>query len=314
LSFDEKKKTMNEIITNNIWRRVKAIARKSKQCSAAIAYVSTSKYLSFSDGDILVCDASTSAIESGVTSAKALADFHKAGAQIYSCPGLHAKTMVIGRTVIIGSCNLSESSAKVLRECAVLSTDTTLRSQSLAFIHGLMEQSELIDDNFISRILKIPVSKRRNIFRTKRKDIHFGKRTWIISTAPLNEDNYSDEIPLVAKAEKAVKQKLHKTRADIGWVRWTGKGRFRTHAREGDALVDLNCIGKRVTVSPPVAILHRHDHGNWTRFYYESPNESMGWTSFEKKIKRLGIQHIKKKSTKELTPRDATLVRVAWES
>lgn len=304
---------MSEILTDNIWSHIKRLSRKPGRKSAAIAYVSTSNYVRFGDGDVLVCDASVSAIKSGETSAAVLAQFHKAGAQIFSCPGLHAKTLVLGRSVLVGSCNLSESSANVLRECAILSSDTTLRSQTLAFIHGLAKQSEPVDDAFIVRILRMRVSKRRGKAPRKRKTLRFGKRTWVISTVLLDEDRYQDEAPLVAEAEKGVKRKLHKTRAEIANVRWTGKDRFRRLAREGDTLIELNASGKRVTVSSPVAILQRQDHGHWTRFYYEPPDAHMGWSSFERKIRRLGIRHIKKRSTRELSSRHAALIGMVWE-
>jgi hypothetical protein len=305
--------TINQILTDNIWRRVKQVARTSGRKTAAIAYVSTYKYVSFGDGDVLVCDASDQAIRSGETSAAVLARFFKAGADIYSCPGLHAKTLVLGRAVVIGSCNLSESSAVVLRELAILTTDASIRSQALAFVHGLREQSQPVDKAFLDRITHIPVSKRRRVSRRKRKTFHFGTRTWVISTVPLDPDRYTDEEPLVEQAEKAVKKKLQRARADISWVRWTGKGRFRSVAKEGDTIIDLNSTGKRVTVSPPVAVLRRQDHGHWTRFYYESTDDSMSWTAFEKELRKVGIRHIKKESTKELSTRDAALVSLIWE-
>lgn len=135
-------RTINQVVTDNIWRRVKQITSQSERKTAAIAYVSTHKYVSFRDGDILVCDASDQAIESGETSAAVLAHFFKAGAKIYPCRGLHAKTLIIGRVAIIGSCNLSESSAEILRELAVFSMDASIRSQALAFVYGLAKQSQ----------------------------------------------------------------------------------------------------------------------------------------------------------------------------
>jgi uncharacterized protein YdhG (YjbR/CyaY superfamily) len=276
--------TMNQVITDNIWRRVKQLARKSGHTTAAIAYVSTRKYVSFGDGDVLVCDASDQAIRSGETSATVLAHFFKAGANIYSCRGLHAKTLVMGRIVLIGSCNLSESSAKVLRELAVVSSDASLRSQALAFVHGLTEQSAPVDKTFIERITRIPVSRRRRINRRKRKTFHFGTRTWVVNTVPLDPERYADEESLVEQAEKAVKKKIRKSRADISWIRTTGKGRFRSLAQEGDTIIDLSSTGKHVTVSPPVAVLQKQDHGHWTRFYYESPDDSISWTAFAKAL------------------------------
>jgi hypothetical protein len=83
---------MNRLLTNNIWQQLKSALPKGKKL-AALAYVSTDRYCSFKKGDVLICDASESAIRGGQTSAVTLAKFFGAGAEIYSCENLHAKAL-----------------------------------------------------------------------------------------------------------------------------------------------------------------------------------------------------------------------------
>jgi phosphatidylserine/phosphatidylglycerophosphate/cardiolipin synthase-like enzyme len=182
---------MQKILTDNIWQQISHLTQKAKRKIAALAYVSSPSYLSFRKGDLLICDASDQAIRSGETSATVLEQFFKAGAEIYSCPCLHAKALIFDRTALIGSCNLSQSSAEVLRELALLTSDTSTRSQILAYIHSIKDSSLPVDEAFLKRILKIPVSKRKGLQRTKRKHIHLGTRTWIVRTYRMNPERYN---------------------------------------------------------------------------------------------------------------------------
>lgn len=305
---------MNRLLTNNIWQQLKSALPNGKKL-AALAYVSTDRYCSFKKGDVLVCDASESAIKSGQTSSLTLAKFFRAGAEIYSCENLHAKVLVIGSKVIIGSCNLSVSSANTLRELAILTSNVSIRSQTLAFIYRLVRESARVDNKFLRRIIRIPISKRRWLGKTTRKPVKLGNRTWVIRTFELNPARYEHEEAFVQQAESEIRKKLRKSKAEINWVRWTGKSKFRSLAREGDTVIELNSPrrGKRITVSSPASILMRQHRRKWTRFYFEAPSDEMSWTTFERALNKIGIKRIKKNSTKELTERDADRVTAIWE-
>src|ERR1044072_5576617 len=101
---------MEKIITNKVWTQVTRLLDKRENKIAAIAYVSKGTPLSFGDGDVLVCDASDQAIKTGETDAAILKRFLIDGAELYSCPNLHAKILISGDSVVIGSANLSASS------------------------------------------------------------------------------------------------------------------------------------------------------------------------------------------------------------
>lgn len=306
---------MDRVLIDNIWGDIAPLMRKEKKV-AALAYVSTDRHLAFRKGDTLLCDASDQAVRSGQTSAKVLGKFLKAGAELYSCANLHAKAVIFGNKVLVGSNNLSESSASQLREMAVLSSRSSVVSQARAFIHRLKEESEPIDAEFIKRILGIKVSKRKapKRFRARRATT-LGNRAWVVRSYQIDPDRYSDEEKYVEEAEKEVKKKLTDQDNDIGWLRWIGNGKFRTLAKEGDTIVGLSSLrnGKQVTVSAPVPILKRQDCGKWTRFYYEDTDRTMSWTAFEKELRRLGIHHIKKSSTKELSTKDVALIDTIWQ-
>ena len=310
---------MDTILTDNIWQQVKSIVRKEKRKAAAIAYVSTNNFIRFKQGDTLVCDASDQAIGTGETSAAVLREFFNAGAELYSCQNLHAKVLVFGKNVLIGSSNLSQSSADSLRELALLTTRSQIISQASAFIHRLKENSIPINKTFIERISKIKVI-RQGPTRRKRtnKPLIFGNRTWLFRVYLVDSERYKEEEKYVKKAEKIVKKQHTDLKNEISWVRWTGKSRLRQLAREGDTIIVMHSAsrGKQITISAPTPILKRQDQDHWTRFYYELPAKSneMSWTEFSRNLKRFGIRQIKKNSARELNKRDTGIIDSIWDT
>jgi hypothetical protein len=102
----------------------------------------------------------------------------------------------------------------------------------------------------------------------------------------------------------------------ISWIRWVGKGRFRSTAKEGDSVIELeqNKQRTRCRVIQPRPILLRQDDDKWTRFYIEDPPEqiSFPWARFTKEIEKSGIKRISMNSTRELTPKEVAFMELLW--
>ena len=63
---------MSELVSAELWRRLRELAKNAKRKHAAIAYVTDDRYVIFGKGDVLVTDASDGAIKSGQTSVEVL--------------------------------------------------------------------------------------------------------------------------------------------------------------------------------------------------------------------------------------------------
>ncbi len=310
---------MDQVLTDNIWKQITAEAKACKQRVAAIAYVSTDTRVKFKRGDILVCDASDAAIKSGETSARVLAKWHKIGVRIYSRPGLHAKILVMGNKALIGSANLSESSALHLREAALLTNRSEVVSQAKAFIYLVMNEAIEVDSRFIVRAEHIKVSKRKPVSVPARKRHKtLGTKCWIVRVTEMAPSSYEKEIVHIEDAEEQLQDQYDDDLFWLSWIRFTGKSRFRNEARPGDTVIVLSATQseKRISVSPPSAILLRQDEQHWTRFYHTLPLDQpeISWTAFQRKLKKLGITHITKNSCKELSKKDASLIQTIWEA
>jgi hypothetical protein len=309
---------MDQLLTDNVGRAVGPVARTCEKRIAALAYVSAASHLPFKAGDMLVCDASDSAVSCGETSATALAGLSKKVVHLCSLPGLHAKVVVMGSKALIGSTNLSDSSANRLREAALLTARPSVVSQAKAFVHLVKNEATAIDPRFLARILRIRVVRRQGVRAPRRVHLkQLGSRFWVAWVRELHPDRYQDEEPDVARAIADARRIAGDDSIEPEWLRFTGTSRFRSAARPGDTVVRLwaGRDGRRITVWSPAAILLRRDRRHWTRFYYD-PNEDlqgMPWRQFERHLQRLGVKSITKHSVRELTKRDTALVETIWD-
>jgi len=304
---------VDTILTGNIWKQIAPQAKAAKHRLVAVAYVSTDKHLAFKRNDVLICDASDRAIGAGETSARLLQKLARKGVEVRSRPDLHAKVAVLGSCALIGSCNLSASSAEDLTELALLTDRTQVVAQATAFFHALRESSEEIDNDFLRRILKIRVRPaRRRGPKRRGKATRFGNRLWLMGVRQLADDSFPKEQLLADMAEKKAKTLVADKDKTISWIRWTGKGRFRFVARPGDRVVQIlkSLSGKRTTVFAPCPIILRLDVAHWTRFYVSEPEDcrSMSWERFKKETKKLGLSRVSKDSVRELNQRKAGLI------
>jgi len=148
---------MDRVLTDDVWSQISKELKSAKRRMAAVAYVTSQRYLKLVRNDVLVCDASDIAIKSGQTSARLLQSLLRRGVEVWSKPGLHSKVSVFGKYALIGSSNLSASSEDNLTELSLLTDRGQVVSQVSAFVHGLREVSDRVDREFVHRILAIPV-------------------------------------------------------------------------------------------------------------------------------------------------------------
>lgn len=121
-----------------LWPAITKAAR-STRAHAAVAYIGRDAptHLPLMKGSILICDFSIPALERGLTHPDAIRDYLKAGVEIHSSPGLHAKVFSFGNVAFVGSCNASSNSVKVLTEAAIRTTDPTVINDISDFVLSL---------------------------------------------------------------------------------------------------------------------------------------------------------------------------------
>lgn len=316
---------MNKIVSDLLWDEIDALAEKSKTKLAAIAYVFDDSKIRFGRNDVLVVDASDTAIKAAQTSVRLLQDALARGAELYSCPGLHAKVIVLDQTAVVGSANMSRSSRNELVEAALISEDPDIVSEAIQFIAALTDAAEVtkIDRNFIRRIAKLPVTRNKPPLppaRSRPRIKLTPARTWIISVHPLNEERYKHEEKLAEKGLRKAEALVSDPEAEIEWIRFTGSSKFRREAKIGDQVIQLWGPPGMKTVEAVyrhAPIIYRQLESNCTRFYIacdpDAKKHMMSWSGFQRLVTQVGLPgRISKSSIREVDPSSSKRLTVMW--
>lgn len=286
---------MLRIVSDGLWSEIRKLRRPRGAVSAAIAYVTSDAYLKLRRGDVLVCDASDSAIASGQTSTDVLRAAFARGAKVFSSPGLHAKALVLGRVAVVGSANMSESSASTLDEAAMITDDARAVAGVRALVERLSQGADRVDARFLARIAKIKVRPPRRASR-RRRPIKIGsQRAWLINVVPLDDDKHESEHDLVETEKAEAERDTEFEDSAPGYLRWTGTSSFQKFAKAGDVVIAIWCPSsnsKRGRVYSPEPILRRADRKKVTHFiveeYADREDTALSFTSFTALWRRVG--------------------------
>ncbi|GEP45870.1 phospholipase D family protein [Brevifollis gellanilyticus] len=268
---------MSELLTTNLWSTAVKLAKKAKHRQAAIAYV-TSDRIKFGKGDLLIVDASEDTIKSGGTAAPVLRQAFRRGAVVCSHPNLHAKVLVLDRAAIIGSANLSDTSANDLEECAVLTQEPALLWKTRAFLQQLRELSTVLTGKELNALCALPVvprkPKRATVKRTKAQ----AGRHWIIGITEIKDGGMSkDDEATVQRGEDRALEELKLHRRHLDWVRVRGNSGMRQHAQAGDRMIRAEAAtikSRNLEICAPVTIQSREDGEDSTFFYFDKRESS----------------------------------------
>jgi hypothetical protein len=167
----------------------------------AVAYFAdgAGKRLPLGRGSTLVVDASERAVRSGQTKPAEIKKLVEKGVDAYSVQNLHAKVFVIGQKALIGSANVSNSSAGRLIEAILQIADRSVASACRQFIMNL--RAEPLTPEYLSRLQKLwsPPKFGANV-RKSPKSGKIAPEHAALWSLPLEHTTYDEE------AEKAMEK------------------------------------------------------------------------------------------------------------
>ena len=298
----------NEFVSNSLQNRLK-IALKGKPVLAAVAYVSDVTDLPLSAGDTLVCDASDNQARAGATRRDALSQLVSSGVQVWSHPGLHAKVVVAGEMVIVGSANWSAHSNDII-EAAVEMRDSKLTSAAKGFVAGLIGGGATkVDKKFLAAM---PDPEKRP------KAPSIGSRYWLISVHPLRQTRRNREaVKAMAKIEKSLVSDGIKA-DEIEWVLFPETNRLAEKVSVDDQIMEIwRENEKRTRVYPPspvIGVTHVAGHrGIFHRVEASNEGDGLTWKQFHRLARNAGLpKNINRLSTRELSKAQAEELRNQW--
>ena len=238
------------------WPRITKRVRGSKgKVVAAVAYLGQDapQILPLKKGDVLVCDASRSAIAQGSTSLEAIEQYQKRGVKCFTHSGLHAKVVVLSKTVFIGSANASAHSMNALNEAVVELSEIDIIDQTRKFVELLATQRGLLTSARLFELRKVKVRKRFDEPGVDRPPQHVPtqvSRLWIIET---NSFHASEKYHSVLKSSrKNVAYDVKETCKGVALVDYQDKSEYLEGLRMDDWVIIL-VDNKRVSC-PAIAI------------------------------------------------------------
>jgi hypothetical protein len=310
---------MEQFLTGDIWKEVNKLLTKRQKKIACIAYV-TSEKLELTKGDTLICDASTFAIKFGETSAKTIETYFNRGIKVFSNQQLHSKILLTDTFLVIGSANLSKSSAERLTESSIITDSDVLISQAKAFCHNLTEESTLLSEKDIQKLLKIEVVKRpfKPTTNSKIRQKKFGNQYWFISAFPLKERTYDKIKDNVEKTTTSISKTTKIDEDDISFLRWRAKTEFSETAKEGDQIILRfnNSDKTRSYIYPPSTILKKQVVDGFTYFYHDnrgSEESKISWTKFQAFLKTIVLEKNITTRSKTILENDVKKLKPLWK-
>jgi hypothetical protein len=207
-------------------------------------------------GSQLVVKFDREAVQCGQVNPKEIVRLIKRGVEVHACANLHAKVFVFGNTAIVGSANVSTSSATLIEACA------EIRSPAFAaacrrFIESL--KGDKVGLEFAKKL--IPLYRPPKIDGARRPKVKRGRRVlprhsdlWLVPLVSMdwNDIDYEQEEAGWSRAEKAM---TSPRKSEIETFVWWGPG-FLDNVRRGERVLMTTKMDKRkVLVSPPGRVL-----------------------------------------------------------
>jgi phosphatidylserine/phosphatidylglycerophosphate/cardiolipin synthase-like enzyme len=131
---------MTRFVSNDeLWRELQTRVSNGKRVRAAIAYFGGrgAKLLPLKKGDSIVVDLSLGAVRQGITNPHELRTLAGRGVKVFSRGSLHAKFLLIDKTLIASSANASRNSKEVLDEAGIITTDPAAVRRATVFFDKL---------------------------------------------------------------------------------------------------------------------------------------------------------------------------------
>ena len=144
------------LVTTSPWDRIQTLVNKQPgKCHVAVAYFGSgaSKLLPLKAGSVLVIDMSERAVKSGQTKPSEVSKLLRNGVEVHSVENLHAKVFVAGNRALVGSTNVSFTSATGLVEALLETTDRDPVRQCRDFVKSLL--GEVIDIAHARRLQRL---------------------------------------------------------------------------------------------------------------------------------------------------------------
>lgn len=280
--------------SHDLWPEItKAVRAKSNACYAAVAYFGKkgSKLLPLEKGSRLVVDASEQAVASGQTCPDELLKLVNKEVEVFSVRNLHAKVFVVGRTVFVGSANVSQRSASQLVEAVICSSEKQVVASAKEFV--LENCSDPLSPSALKKLQKLYkppkiAGGKRGKKSCKQSSSRAALKRLVLARLQENvELTDQEESWSAASLAQAKKRQKHPRSFILEDFKWSGGCSFKT----GDMLIQVTKTqNSEFLLSPPGEVLttrpYKSKRGVVRFICLERPNQKR--VNLKTVLKRLG--------------------------
>jgi len=301
------------LANESLWHTLSLRVRKARRVLAAIAYFGQggAKRLPLRKGDCLVVDMSPATVRAGATDPREVEKLVKKKVRVFTRRNLHAKLVLLDRSMIVGSANISKRSEQVLDEAAVLTDEPSAIRRAREFIDRLC--TEPIRPDYLKKCKQMyrpPRFDHLLVQGKKQQQRTAPAKLWIVNlreyVVPESELTRYEKGEL--SAQKRVK---NKQQSETTSFHWPSKPKMADELQVGDWFIEvLTKKDKSVLVYPPCQLLlvdnyvrnARPRKERWV-FHVEVPKrgQTITWSKFRAYAKgRLGHEEFKYPRTKPI--------------
>jgi hypothetical protein len=138
------RKAITEFLSSDtdVWQQITKSCKASKgRRDVAVAFLGSrgGGLLPLSKGDLLVVNLSEGCLKAGLTDPREIRKYIKRDVSVYCCPDVHSKVFVFDNLAIVGSTNVSVSSAERLREAAIRTSVPAAVEEARSYVRSLAE-------------------------------------------------------------------------------------------------------------------------------------------------------------------------------
>ena len=280
------------LINEQYWQKLQKSIKGARYVEAAIAYFGSegAKILKLRPGDRLIVDMSISTVKAGGTNPYEVENLINKGISVFTRKNLHAKIVIVDKSIFVGSANISNNSQKFLDEAAIFTNDrvSVLRAQN--FIERCC--SEPVMPEYLEECKKVySPPKFKNGKKTSVKSSRATHaKLWIVS---LQAGYVPDaEIGEYEKGEEKALKNIDAKKSKADSFHWPYKPKMADEIEPGDWMIQIvEQADKQTIVHPPgqFLLLHKYIRNKKTGqkryvFHLEIPKRlrSLKWVRFKK--------------------------------
>ncbi len=300
---------INFLVSEDIWQTLPEIIKSARRVDAAIAYFGHdgAKLLPLKRGDRLVVDMSLATVKAGSTNPYEIEKLIARGVTVFTRRNLHAKIIVVDKTVLVGSANVSKNSHDNLDEAAVLTNDPVAVQRAQEFLNRICIEPVLPEYLAECKKLYKPpriTGKQSAKGKPARRAAH--AKLWLVNLV----DDYSvpdAESGLFEKSEVKARRLVDTAQSVLDTFHWPRKPEMADELEAGDWVIE--CVrykDKSIWVYPPACLLSidhyiRNKQTGKERYLFHlgmpRHRETLSWAKFRKELNSILNANLSKPRT-----------------